>query len=69
MSKVYNKSKQVMEKAMKENCPRCKGFGALFSDNGKVCFLCGGHGSLWVSKTGSGWTRSLYSKVNDSQLY
>lgn len=68
MSQVYNKCKQVTEPATKEKCPRCSGFGSVFQDDGN-CTLCLGYGKLWKSITGSGWTRALYRRLDDSQLY
>jgi DnaJ-class molecular chaperone len=66
--KVYNHSRQLVEKAKDEKCPRCKGFGATSHDqDGKNCYLCHGNGHLWVAE--SGWTRAKYAKMEDSQLF
>ena len=66
--KVENLSKLQTEKAKKQKCPRCSGFGSIaFTDDNGVCPLCNGYGYLWMSVTGSGWTRALYSKK--SKLY
>ena len=66
--KVYNFSKQLTEKAKDEKCPRCSGFGAIAHDkDGRSCYLCNGHGYLWISQ--SGWTRAKYSRMENSQLY
>lgn len=66
MSKVYNKSKLLVEKAEKVTCPRCKGYGGCYRTDEK-CWLCNGLGKLWKSK--SGWTRALYQRLGNSQLW
>lgn len=63
---VYNKSKLIMEIATNKKCPRCKGFGLVTKDIDN-CYLCNGHGRLWISE--NGWTRPFYSFMNDSKLY
>ena len=70
MSQVYNKSKQVYESAEYKKCPRCKGFGSIaFEDDSRECHICEGHGSAWVSKEGSGWTRAYRKHLRNSLLY
>lgn len=71
---VYNKSRMMAESAIKSRCPRCKGFGAIFpadfANGGKeYCYLCGGKGELWISESGSGWTRPIGGKSDQSSLY
>lgn len=65
-SKVYNKSKQLVEVATIASCPRCKGHGASFGDE-DACKICKGYGAAWVSE--SGWTRAKYTRLDKSQLY
>ena len=69
MSKVYNKSSGTIEKARKGKCPRCRGFGSLFTDriDDKGCHLCCGAGVVWLSD--SGWTRPVGKPMEDSELY
>lgn len=69
MPKVFNKSTLFVEPAKDSQCPRCKGAGRVFSDKDESCHLCHGHGRLWLSTTGSGWTRAKFKKIEDSQLY
>ena len=68
MTIVYNKSKGITEKAKKVKCPRCRGFGAIVGDEDN-CIICNGHGSIWMAISSSGWTRPLYARLDDSQLY
>ena len=64
---LFNHSKLIMEKAKKQTCPRCSGFGYLISDN-DACFLCHGKGVVWMSE--SGWIRPLNGRIGKSeQLY
>jgi DnaJ-class molecular chaperone len=63
--KLYNYSKEQIEKAVKSICPRCKGFGSLSSDKGETCNLCNGNGLLWVSD--SGWTRPFNGRIGKSE--
>ena len=64
---LFNHSKLIMEKAKKQTCPRCSGFGGLISDN-DACFLCQGKGVVWMSE--SGWIRPLNGRITKSeQLY
>lgn len=65
--RVYNKSKEIIEKAKKTTCPRCKGYGGLSEDHGDNCYLCNGMGLLYLSE--SGWTRAFYKRLSDSKLY
>jgi len=66
--KVWNKSKVKAEPAILTYCPRCKGFGANVGDeNG--CHICRGRGRVWLSTSGSGWTRPLWARIQKSQLY
>lgn len=67
--KVLNRDTHTIEKAKIKLCPRCKGFGAVVSDPGIRCHLCKGHGSIWVSVTGSGWIRARFDRVFNSKLY
>jgi len=69
VSKVYNRSKERVEAAVKVDCPRCRGFGAISSDDGENCWLCGGDGILWASKDGTGWHRRIGKRLDASQLY
>ena len=69
MITIYNKSTEEHEKARKKKCPRCKNFGRIASDGDDRCFLCNGYGSLWISVTGSGWTRAFYTSQDESILY
>lgn len=64
---VFNKSALQVEPANKVTCPRCKGFGANFGDDGD-CPVCEGKGECWVSES-SGWTRPLYESIDNSTLY
>lgn len=73
--RVYNKSREVVEKAKKRICPRCNGFGAVTLSeesqqvwSGSNCFLCKGHGKVFISNT-SGWTRAPYQRLNNSILW
>jgi len=68
MAMVLNKSKERMEKAEQEYCPRCDGFGRVVGDD-VGCFLCKGYGYLWVSVEDTGWTRAMYARINNSELY
>lgn len=68
MTFVYNKNKCLEEPAELKQCPRCKGFEKCFGDE-ELCYLCKGFGSLWVSKTGSGWTRALHARQHNSKLF
>lgn len=63
--KVYNKSKETIEKAKIVNCPRCNGFGANHPE--EKCSLCDGYCTVWISK--SGWYRAKYANIADSRLY
>ena len=63
--KVYNKSKEMWERAVKASCPRCEGFGGTSADKGESCSFCKGRGILW--KSANGWLRALYD--NHSFLY
>ena len=63
---VYNKTKERVEEATKQDCPRCRGFGGRLGDE-DGCELCNGDGTLWVSE--SGWTRQLYARLVNSRLY
>jgi len=69
MSKVYNRSKEIYEDARQDTCPRCKGFGGLHTDDEFGCPLCNGKGILWVAKSGSGWTRIMFDRMEHSTLY
>ncbi len=62
---LFNHSKQGLESATKEKCPRCNGHGSISSDEGEQCHLCRGRGYLWISKTG--WTRPLYGRIIKSE--
>ena len=68
MTKVYNKSKELVEKAKKGKCPNCRGFGAIHGDDAP-CLLCNGYGHLWISVKDTGWTRALYRHLSCSTLY
>jgi DnaJ-class molecular chaperone len=65
---VLNKSKDSIEKATKEKCPRCRGFGAIVTDNSN-CHLCNGKGVLYISIEGTGWTKAMYARMDKSKLY
>ena len=66
MSKLFNHSKLVMEKAEKRKCPRCNGFGGLFpADGDGGCHICDGDGRVWMSA--SGWTRKLWGRIGESE--
>ena len=67
-SHVFNSSKMIVERAKKNTCPRCKGFGANFGDEG-ACPLCNGYGWVWKSVSGSGWVRAPYRRLEKSELY
>lgn len=70
MSQVFNKSKVSVENAKKAQCPRCKGFSAVFPrDKEDHCDLCEGKGELWISIYNTGWTRALWKRLGDSKLY
>lgn len=66
-TRVYNKSSQEIEDAELSQCPRCRGFGGVFSDDGD-CYFCGGYGELYLSD--SGWGRAIDAEdLEQSQLY
>lgn len=65
--KIFNYSRAQMEPATQQTCPRCRGYGRLFSDEGENCHLCRGHGRLW--KAVSGWTLPLWGRASESKLY
>jgi len=65
---VDNKSEEKYEPGELKKCPRCKGFGSNSGDEG-ACYICKGQGTVWLSKTGSGWTRAKWVRIDDSQLY
>lgn len=64
--KIYNKSKQLVEKAKFKQCPRCRGFGSVLGDD-DGCEICNGYGRAWISD--SGWTRAKHQKTENSKLY
>jgi DnaJ-class molecular chaperone len=66
MKRIFNNSKQQMEIATQETCPRCKGFGSNRGDEDN-CPLCDGHGYLWLAK--SGFTLKLYGRQGQEKLY
>ena len=65
---VLNKSTGEKERAKEINCPNCKGFGKLFGDE-EVCHICNGYGFVWISVTGSSWTRPRHKRLQSSQLF
>jgi DnaJ-class molecular chaperone len=67
--RVYNRSKEIIEPAVWRECPRCRGFGGNVTDEYYRCPLCEGKGSLWVARSGSGWTRARYARLYDSKPY
>jgi len=68
MSKVHNRSKEIYEDARQDACPRCKGCGRIHGEDER-CPLCNGKGILWVAKSGSGWTRIMFDRMEHSTLY
>ena len=68
MTKVLNKYKDKVEKALKERCPKCKGYGRRFGED-ETCHICNGIGTAWVAVSDSGWTRPMYSQISRSQLF
>lgn len=69
MSRVYNKSRCEIEPAKIEICPRCKGFGAVAFHDNDGCTLCNRGGYVWEAKSGSGWTRAKYARLENSKLW
>lgn len=70
MSKVYNKSTQLVELAEQCSCPRCSGMGATTADRDDVkCYVCGGKGAVWRATNDSGWCRHIGKKLEQSFLY
>ena len=65
---VYNKNTDRYEKAKKIQCPRCKGFGQICKED-HPCSLCNGKMSIWISTTGSSWTRQINQRKEYSRLY
>jgi hypothetical protein len=59
---LFNKSKLREERAKIDQCPACRG-------SGMGCKLCRGHGRLWISMEGSGWTLALWARQTHSSLY
>lgn len=68
MSKVYNKSKERIERAENTECRRCRGVGQVFKED-EPCFVCNGRGRVFKSIMGSGWLRRLYEPIDKSFLY
>jgi len=68
MSYVWNHSKVIKERAHKIECPRCKGAGYIFKQDGH-CAMCNGRGEVWFAKSGSSWYRSIGKKITESFLY
>jgi DnaJ-class molecular chaperone len=66
MAKVWNKSTLTMEEGTRQQCPRCKGFGALIHDE-EDCYLCAGQSEVW--RLPSGWSRPVNSADTDSTIY
>lgn len=64
--KVYNPSTCRTEEARLIQCPRCKGFGAIFGDEDE-CSLCSKQGEVWNS-TG-GWTWPKGSSPEKGRLF
>ena len=64
---VLNKSTMKVEEAEQNTCPHCKGIGSNRGEG--ECHLCKGYGYLWTAISGSGWTRTYYSPIKNSQLY
>lgn len=64
--KVLNKSKEQFERAKQQKCPRCKGAGQVFKEPDN-CTLCNGNGRVWMST--SGWTRAVFSRMENSKLW
>ena len=66
---VYNRSKEMYEKAKKSICPYCKGYGGTSSHPDEKCHLCDGKGYVMLSICGTGWLRPVYARMGDSRLY
>ena len=68
--KVYNRCKQVVEKAEWVQCPCCKGFGNTFSIAlvDQEC-ICKGFGSLWQGKTYREYYRAKHQRLERSVCY
>lgn len=66
MSRVLNKSTQLVEPAKYVKCPRCSGFGGIITDEHR-CTICDGFGKVWRSV--SGWTRVWHRRLETSKLW